>query len=116
MTKWADYFPSELSSGQQQRVAVARALIIDPELIIADEPTGNLDYVSGQELMVFLNKLNNQGKTVIMVTHDLEYLKFAKRAINILDGQVEKIYQEKDLKELAEGVRSKKGAVEKAKI
>ncbi len=89
MENWANYFPSELSSGQQQKVALARALINDPKVIIADEPTGNLDYDSGRELMDLLSQLNHDSnKTIIMVTHDLEYLKYSRKAIKMLDGQI----------------------------
>lgn len=88
MEKWRDYVPSELSSGQQQKVALARAIVTDPQIIIADEPTGNLDFKSGQELMELLKKLNKEGKTIIMVTHDLEYLTFASRSIIMFDGKV----------------------------
>ncbi|MEI8067487.1 MAG: ABC transporter ATP-binding protein [Candidatus Shapirobacteria bacterium] len=89
MLAWANYSPSELSSGQQQKVALARALVTNPEVIIADEPTGNLDFESGQELMSLLTDLsNNEGKTIIMVTHDLEYLKYAKSTVRMLNGQV----------------------------
>lgn len=88
MRQWADYFPTELSSGQQQRVALARAIVTNPDILIADEPTGNLDFKSGQELMNILAKLNKEGKTIIMVTHDLEYLTFANRAINMFDGKI----------------------------
>jgi len=92
MQSWAEYHPSELSSGQQQKVALVRALITDPKIIIADEPTGNLDYDSGRELMLLLSRLNQQGKTIIMVTHDLEYIRYSKTAIRMLDGQVLKHY------------------------
>lgn len=88
MTQWADYIPTELSSGQQQRVALARAIVTNPDILIADEPTGNLDFESGQELMTLLLKLNKEGKTIIMVTHDLEYLTFANRAIHMFDGKI----------------------------
>jgi putative ABC transport system ATP-binding protein len=88
MLKWINYVPTELSGGQQQKVALARAIVTNPKLIIADEPTGNLDYESGQSLMKLLSDLNALGKTVIMVTHDLEYLKYGKTAIRILDGKV----------------------------
>lgn len=92
MLEWADYVPTELSGGQQQRVALARALIHDPLAIIADEPTGNLDFKAGETLMKQLQKLNQeQGRTVIMVTHDLLYLKYAKSIIQIADGQLDKI-------------------------
>ena len=88
MTQWADYIPTELSSGQQQRVALARAIVTNPDILIADEPTGNLDFESGQMLMTLLSKLNKEGKTIIMVTHDLEYLSFANRAVQMFDGKI----------------------------
>ncbi len=88
MTDWQDYIPTELSSGQQQKVALARAVVTNPDVLIADEPTGNLDFVSGQELMRLLSTLHQSGKTVIMVTHDLEYLSFAQKAIQMFDGKV----------------------------
>jgi ABC-type antimicrobial peptide transport system permease subunit len=88
MKAWANYNPSELSSGQQQKVSLARALITDPEIIIADEPTGNLDYKSGQLITGYLKDLASKGKTVIMVTHNLDYVNYAERVINIFDGQV----------------------------
>jgi len=108
MLEWADYFPSELSSGQQQRVSLARALITDPEIIIADEPTGNLDYNSGQDLMKLLLQFCKEDKTILMVTHDLEYLKFAQKAIEMFDGKILKIHQTID-KKLLSSIRSKRG-------
>lgn len=109
MQDWADYYPTELSSGQQQRIALARSLINDPKIIIADEPTGNLDYESGQEMMQLLYDVNkNQGKTIIMVTHDLEYMKFAKTAVRMLDGQIiEKLHGDQKSK-LTGGLKSKR--------
>lgn len=88
MQEWQDYIPTELSSGQQQKVALARAIVTNPDIIIADEPTGNLDFESGQELMELISMLNEQGKTVIMVTHDLEYLTFAVRAVQMFNGEI----------------------------
>lgn len=88
MENWQDYIPTELSSGQQQKVALARAVVTNPQIIIADEPTGNLDFKSGQELMELLKKLNNEGRTVIMVTHDLEYMTFASRSLVMFDGKI----------------------------
>lgn len=88
MLDWQDYIPTELSSGQQQKVALARAVITNPKLIIADEPTGNLDFNSGNELMKLLKRLNEEGNTVIMVTHDLEYLTYASRSLIMFDGQI----------------------------
>jgi len=84
-------FPSELSSGQQQKISLARAVISNPSIIVADEPTGNLDFDSGNELMELLKKLNGEDKTVIMVTHDLEYLKYATRAIRMFNGKIEEV-------------------------
>lgn len=110
---WAKYIPTELSSGQQQRVALARALVSNPELIIADEPTGNLDYESGQDLMRLLTLLNKKTqKTIVMVTHDLEYLKFAKTAIKMFDGQIVGIYKEKDKSKLIGEIKGKRGVIE----
>lgn len=88
MLQWADNIPTELSSGQQQKVALARSIVTNPDILIADEPTGNLDYESGQELMTLLSELNAEGKTIIMVTHDLEYLTYATRAIEMLNGKI----------------------------
>lgn len=88
MDKWQDYTPTELSSGQQQKVALARAVVTNPQIIIADEPTGNLDFNSGKELMELLQKYNSQGKTIIMVTHDLEYLTYATRSLIMFDGEI----------------------------
>jgi len=96
MENWAHYHPMELSGGQQQRVSVARAIITDPEVLVADEPTGNLDYEAGQNLMYLLNDLNSMGKTIIMVTHDLEYIRYSKTALNMRDGRIEGVYRDAD--------------------
>jgi len=82
--------PNQLSGGQQQRVAIARALSNNPEVILADEPTGNLDSKTGEFVMDFLGKLNKEGKTVILITHDLDLVNYAKRVIHIRDGRIEK--------------------------
>ncbi|NTU46070.1 ABC transporter ATP-binding protein [Candidatus Roizmanbacteria bacterium] len=88
LDEWATYVPKELSSGQQQKISLARVLTLDPMIIVADEPTGNLDSVSGQELIDTFMRLVDKGKTVIMVTHNLEYLKFATCIFHMIDGQI----------------------------
>lgn len=90
--------PTELSSGQQQRISLSRALITEPSLIIADEPTGNLDSITGEAIMTLFKELNQEGRTVIMVTHDLEYLKYATRSINMSDGLIIGEYKPDDEK------------------
>jgi putative ABC transport system ATP-binding protein len=92
----ADQVPTELSSGQQQRVSFARALISNPAIIVADEPTGNLDSKSGQELMMLFKEYNDKGNTIIMVTHDLEFLPYATRSLNMSDGLILKEYKRGD--------------------
>ncbi len=81
-------YPNQLSGGQQQRVAISRALINDPTVIFADEPTGNLDSKSGHEVVEILKKLNAEGRTIVIVTHDLELAKMARRTIKIFDGRI----------------------------
>ena len=82
------HFPQQLSGGQQQRVAIARAVVMNPKLILADEPTGNLDSKNGLEVMQLLTQLNQEGTTVVMVTHSERDAGYAQRVINLLDGQV----------------------------
>jgi putative ABC transport system ATP-binding protein len=85
-----DHRPNELSGGQQQRVAIARALVTNPDVILADEPTGNLDSNSGAEVIKIFEQLSAQGKTIIIVTHDIEIAKRTSRIIHISDGRVVK--------------------------
>ena len=84
----AGHFPQRLSGGQQQRVAIARAVVSNPKIILADEPTGNLDSKNGAEVMQMLRELNNEGTTVVMVTHSRHDASFAGRIINLFDGQI----------------------------
>lgn len=84
----AKHLPSELSGGEQQRVAIARALVNDPEMILADEPTGNLDSKSGMEILAIFQELNRQGKTVVLITHDVALATMAKRVVEIVDGRI----------------------------
>ena len=84
----AKHFPQQLSGGQQQRVAIARAVVANPKLILADEPTGNLDSRNGTEVMNLLTELNQEGTTIIMVTHSQHDASYAHRVINLFDGQI----------------------------
>lgn len=83
-----NHFPQQVSGGQQQRVAVARAVVAEPKLILADEPTGNLDSKHGDEVMSLLSSLNEAGTTIVMVTHSPAYAEFGRRTINLFDGHI----------------------------
>lgn len=88
-----DHKPGELSGGQQQRVAIARSLVNNPEIVLADEPTGNLDSETGKFVMSFLSGLNKKGKTVILISHDIHLVRYAKRIVMLKDGMIIKDYK-----------------------
>ncbi|MBE6776334.1 MAG: ABC transporter ATP-binding protein [Clostridia bacterium] len=91
LLKRAKHLPTELSGGQQQRVAIARALVTRPSLILADEPTGNLDSNTSKEIMEMFHELHSQGNTIVLITHDNDVAKQAPRSIHILDGKVTEV-------------------------
>lgn len=107
MQDFANYKPTELSSGQQQKISLIRALITDPEILVTDEPTGNLDIDSSNRLIEGLKELNIIGKTVIMITHELRYLAYADRTIYINDGRIAGIYNKDESKSLIDEVVNK---------
>jgi putative ABC transport system ATP-binding protein len=88
ITHRSKHFPQQLSGGQQQRVAIARAVVASPEIILADEPTGNLDSKNGIEVMELLRRLNSEGTTIVMVTHSQRDASYADRIVNLFDGEV----------------------------
>jgi len=98
----ADNMSNQLSGGQIQRVAIARALVMNPTLILADEPTGNLDSKTSHEIMSFLQKMNDQGKTVVLITHELDIAAFAKRIIQLKDGLIVSDKPNKQVREKGE--------------
>lgn len=111
MKDWSHHRPSDLSSGQQQRIALARAMVNDPPVVIADEPTGNLDFESGKALMQLLMDLNKtEKKTILMVTHDLEYMKYANTTVRMLDGSLVKIYKGTEKDKLMSELKGKRGS------
>jgi len=89
--KFANHYPNQLSGGQQQRVAIARALANNPPILLCDEPTGSLDSKTGKRILELLKKLNNNGKTVVIVTHDLSVAEYAHRVIHLRDGVISSI-------------------------
>ncbi|GAB5349569.1 putative ABC transporter ATP-binding protein YknY [Alteriqipengyuania sp. 357] len=90
LSDWADHSPGEMSGGQQQRVAIARALVTQPEVLLADEPTGNLDSERSEEVMQLLTRLNRAGITILMVTHEEDMAQYARRIVHFRDGLVER--------------------------
>jgi putative ABC transport system ATP-binding protein len=112
----ADHFPNQLSGGQQQRVAIARALVNDPEVLLADEPTGNLDSKTSVEVMGVFQKLNDQGITIVMVTHELDIARYCKRDLILRDGCLVRDEPVKDRLNADEEMRKLREAETAAKL
>ncbi|MFA5058445.1 MAG: ABC transporter ATP-binding protein [Opitutaceae bacterium] len=112
----ADHFPNQLSGGQQQRVAIARALVNDPEILLADEPTGNLDSKTSVEVMGVFQKLNEQGITIIMVTHELDIARYCKRNLILRDGSLVRDEPVRDRLNAGEEMRKLREAEAAAKL
>jgi putative ABC transport system ATP-binding protein len=106
LKEWANHLPSELSGGQKQRVAIARALISNPKIILADEPTGALDTTTSYEVMEILKEVNNQGITVIIVTHEHDIAAMTKKIIRLKDGVIEEIIKNGELQMYRERLKS----------
>ncbi|MCX6236051.1 MAG: ABC transporter ATP-binding protein [Bacteroidia bacterium] len=106
LKEWAHHLPSEMSGGQKQRVAIARALISKPKIILADEPTGMLDSTTSFEVMDILKEINDQGKTVIIVTHEHDIAAMTKKIIRLKDGVIEEVIKNGDLQLFKDRVRT----------
>jgi putative ABC transport system ATP-binding protein len=91
LADWWDHTPAELSGGQQQRVAIARAIVTSPQVLLADEPTGNLDSVRSAEIMELLSSFRSRGITILMVTHEADMAAYAHTVVHVLDGLVERV-------------------------
>ncbi len=108
LTERMSHMPSEMSGGQQQRVAVARALVTNPAMILADEPTGNLDTTAAEDVMRIFSRLNAEGRTVVLITHEADIAAFAKRVIRLRDGQIVEDYRDVAVGELPPRLRSER--------
>lgn len=106
LKEWANHLPNEMSGGQKQRVAIARALISKPKIILADEPTGALDSATSFEVMDILKEINDQGKTVIIVTHEHDIAAMTKKIIRLKDGVIEEVIKNGDLQLFKDRVRT----------
>ena len=99
-----DHYPSQLSGGQQQRVAIARALVTDPAIVLADEPTGNLDSRTSEEVIAIFQELNDAGKTVVLITHEPDIAQHAKRVVTVRDGRIQQDERVNQLRVAARGI------------